>query len=116
MGRLSFHQTPDKPDSDVAASKHSVAKRHLGCRLGITIAVAGTVLAITPMANPGQGSTAAAITPASYGRAVPVSLIGSGTFSLPDPTSKAITYNTALVPVDAAMLASMGPSGADYSH
>jgi Cu-Zn family superoxide dismutase len=117
MGRFSFRQTHDKPDSDVAASKYSVAKRHMGCRLGITIAVVGTVLAITPMAGPGQGSTATAITPASYEQAaVPVSLIGSGTFSLPDPASKAITYNPALVPVDAAMLASMGPSGADYSR
>lgn len=37
------------------------------------------------------GSVAAGVTPASYGRSVPVSLIGSGTFTLPDPTSKAIT-------------------------
>lgn len=116
MGRLSFCQIHDKPDSDVAASKRSVAKRHTGCRLGITIAVAGTVLAITPVAHPGHGSTATAVAPASYGHAVPVSLIGSGTFSLPDPTSKAITYNPALVPIDAAILASMGPSGADYSR
>jgi superoxide dismutase, Cu-Zn family len=116
MGRFSFRQTLDKPHSALTVSNHLVAKRHLACRLGITIAVAGTVLAITPMADPGQDSKATAITPASYGRAAPASLIGSGTFSLPDPTSKAITYNTALVPVDAAILASIGPSGGDYSQ
>ena len=93
-----------------------MAQRRKGHRRSVTIAVAGTILAVMPMATPAQGSTAATITPASYGHAVPVSLIGSGTFSLPDPTSKAITYNPALVPVDAAILASMGPSGADYSR
>ena len=47
---------------------------------------------------------------ASYGRSVSVSLIGSGTFTLPEPTSKAITYNTVLVPVDAGILAQHGAS------
>jgi Cu-Zn family superoxide dismutase len=77
----------------------------------LTVAIAGTVLALTPVATPSQG----AVAPASYGRSVAVSLIGSGTFTLPDPTSKAITYHTALVPPDAVILTSMEPSGWDYS-
>ncbi|MDQ3824970.1 MAG: hypothetical protein M3325_04190, partial [Actinomycetota bacterium] len=116
MGRLVVRKTDDNPHSDVALSRQSVAKRNIGRRLTVAVAITGTVLAIIPMANSEPGSRTAAITPPSYGRAVPTSLIGSGTFSLPDPTSKAITYNTGLVPVDAAILASMGPSGADYSR
>jgi Cu-Zn family superoxide dismutase len=116
MGRLVVRKTDDNPHSDVALSRQPVAKRNIGRRLTVAVAITGTVLAIIPMANSEPGSRTAAITPTSYGRAVPTSLIGSGTFSLPDPTSKAITYNTGLVPVDAAILASMGPSGADYSR
>jgi Cu-Zn family superoxide dismutase len=116
MGRLSISKTDYNPHSDVALSKRSITRRHVRRRLSIAIAAVGTVLAISPMANSQPASRTAAITPTSYGRAAPTSLIGSGTFSLPDPTSKAITYNTGLVPVDAAILASMGPSGADYSQ
>jgi Cu-Zn family superoxide dismutase len=88
---------------------------HRTCRW-LTVAIAATVLAVTLVINPHQGLQTAALTPASYGRLVPASLIGSGTFTLPDPTSKTITYNTALVPVDAAILASMEPSGWDRSQ
>src|SRR5919205_160178 len=77
----------------------------------LTVAIAATVLALTLVINPHQGPQTAALTPASYGRSVPASLIGSGTFTLPDPTSKTITYNTALVPVDAGILASIEPAG-----
>ena len=82
----------------------------------LTVAIAGTVLAIALVINPQQGPQTAAATPASYGRSLPVSLTGSGTFTLPDRTSKAITYNTALVPVDATIWASMEPSGWDDSQ
>jgi Cu-Zn family superoxide dismutase len=50
-------------------------------------------------------------TPASHARPDPTALSGSGTFTAPDPASKAITYNPSLAPPDAAVLASVTPAG-----
>ncbi|MGB9281609.1 MAG: superoxide dismutase [Pseudonocardiaceae bacterium] len=90
----------------------------LGRRLTLTGAAA--VLAFTPMAcGHQQPQTPAATpveTPASHARPDPTALSGSGAFTSPDPASKAITYNPALAPVDAAVLASVIPSGYGYSR
>ena len=80
------------------------------------VAGAATVLALTLVINLDQGPQTAVLTPASYGRSVPISLIGTGIFTLPDPTSKAITYNTALVPLGAGILTSLEPAGGDRSR
>ena len=109
MGQLSLSDTDHKPSSDIAVSKRSMPSGWVSRWL--TVAIAGTVLALTLVVNPEQRPQAAGVTPASYGRSIPVSLIGSGTFTLPDPTSTSITYNTALIPVDAAILTSMEPAG-----
>jgi hypothetical protein len=114
MGQLSLSDTYHKLHSDIASRKQSVTIRQVSRWL--TVAVAGTVLALTLVINSPQGSQAAVVTSTSYGHAVPASLIGTGTFTPPDPSSKTITYNTALVPVGAAILASMEPSGRDYSQ
>lgn len=108
MGQL-FSDIDHKVSSGISLCKQSVTVRQTCCWRTATLP--GTVLALTLVINPQRGPQTAGITPASYGRSVPISLIGSGTFTLPDPTSKAITYNTALVPVDAGILASIEPAG-----
>jgi hypothetical protein len=109
MGQLFLSDIDHKPSSDIAVSKRSMPSRWVSRWL--TVAIAGTVLALTLVVTLEQGPQVAGVTPAGYGRSIPVSLIGSGTFTLPDPTSKSVTYSTALVPVDAAILASLEPSG-----
>ena len=114
MGQLLFNDTNHKTRSGVPFSKRSMTIRRVSRWL--TIAIAGTVLAFSPVINPQQGPQTAGVTPAGYGRSVPVSLIGTGTFTLPDPTSKAFTYNTALVPLGAGALAGMEPAGGDRAQ
>ena len=97
-----------------ALGKRSVTGRQMGRRL--TLAVAATVLAFTPMACGHQQSQTPAAKPASHARPDPTALSGSGTFTAPDPASKAITYNPSLAPADSAVLASVTPSGYGYSR
>jgi Cu-Zn family superoxide dismutase len=98
----------------VALCKRSVTADRICGRL--TLTVAATVLAFTPMACGHQQSETPAAIPASHARPDPTALSGSGTFTSPDPASKAITYNPTLAPVDAAVLASVIPSGYGYSR
>ena len=114
MGQFSRSDIDHKICSGIPFSKQSVTTRWV-CRW-LTVALAGTVLALALVISPQRGPQTAGVTPASYGRSVPVSLIGTGTFTRPNPTSKAITYNTALVPLGAGILASMEPSGGDRSQ
>jgi len=109
MGQLFIGGTDHKATSGIPSRKQSVTVRQI-CRW-LTAAFAGTVLALTLVINPYPGPQTAGMAPASYGRSVPISLIGSGTFTLPEPNSQAITCNTALVPVDAGILASIEPAG-----
>ena len=109
MGQLFVSDTDHETPSGIRVSKRSVTIRRV-CRW-LTVAVAGTVLAFALVISPQQGPQTAGVTLASDGHSVPVSLIGTGTFTLPDPTSKAITYNTAVVPLGAGILASMEPAG-----
>ncbi|MGH3617150.1 MAG: superoxide dismutase [Pseudonocardiaceae bacterium] len=103
-------EKPHRPATKAALGKQSVTVRQRGRRL--TLAVAATVLAFTPMACGHQPSSqAAAQAPVSHARPDPTALSGSGTFTPPDPASKAITYNPSLAPPDAAVLASVTPSG-----
>jgi Cu-Zn family superoxide dismutase len=98
----------------IAPCKRSVTKRQICRRLNLV--VAGTVLALTPMACGHQEPQAPAATPVNQARPDPTALSGSGTFTSPDPASKAITYNPSLAPVDTAILTSVIPGGYGYSH
>jgi Cu-Zn family superoxide dismutase len=102
------------PPPRAALCKQSVTIRQRCRRL--TLAVAGTVLAVTPMACGHQEPQTRAATPVSHARPDPTALSGSGTFTSPDPASKAITYNPALAPVDASILTSVTPGGYGYSR
>jgi Cu-Zn family superoxide dismutase len=81
-----------------------------------TLAVVGTVIALTLMACAHQAPKTPAATPTAHGRPNPPVLSGSGTLTAPNPAAKAVTYNPALAPVDAAILAAMMPSGYGYSR
>ncbi len=102
----------EKHHPTVALCKQSVTDRQRCRRL--TFVVAGAVLVLTPMACGHQESQAP--TSASHARLDPTALSGSGTFTTPDPASKAVTYNSSLAPVDAAILTSVIPSGYGYSR
>jgi superoxide dismutase, Cu-Zn family len=104
----------------IASSKgefceQSVTVRRL-CRR-FTLAVVETVIAFALMACAHQvPQTPAATPPADQERPNPPVLSGSGTLTAPNPTAKAVTYNPALAPVDAAILAALMPSGYGYSR
>ncbi len=71
-------------------------------------------MALTLMFCAYQVPTTPAATHAGYGRQIPPALSGSDTFVAPNPGAEAVTYNPALAPVGAAILASLLPSGYDY--
>jgi superoxide dismutase, Cu-Zn family len=81
-----------------------------------TLAVVGTVIAFTLTACSHQVPKTPAATPTAHGRLNPPVLSGSGTLTAPNPAAKAVTYNPALAPVDAAILAAVMPSGYGYSR
>lgn len=97
--------------SEVGACKQSVTIRRIFRRLAVIVAAGVLALTLTH-----QGPEIPATTPAAQVRLQPTGLIGSGTLTAPDPTSKAITYDRALAPVDAAILTSMTPSDGNSSH
>jgi Cu-Zn family superoxide dismutase len=113
MKTPSYSEMHHKDCAEVAPCKQSMTAGQICRRL--TVAVLGTVLALTPMACGHQEPQASTATPASHARPDPTALTGSGTFTSPDPASKAITYNPSLAPVDAAILTSITPGGYDYS-
>ncbi|MGH3812180.1 MAG: superoxide dismutase family protein [Pseudonocardiaceae bacterium] len=80
------------------------------CR-GLTLAVAGTVMAFTPMACTDQAPKTPAATPASQERPKPPVLSGSDTLVEPTTDAEAVTYNPALAPVGAGILAAVMPAG-----
>lgn len=63
-----------------------------------------------------QAPTASASTLAGYGRQVPPGLSGSDTLAAPGSGAEAVTYNPALAPMGAAILASVLPAGGAYSQ
>ncbi len=73
-------------------------------------------MAFTPVACAHQEPTTPAATPAGHQRPNPPVLSGSGLLTAPDPAAEAVTYNPALAPVDAAIAASLMPSGYDHSR
>jgi Cu-Zn family superoxide dismutase len=99
--------------TEIALCKQEVTGGRVCRRLAL--AVAGAVLVLTPMACGRQEPQAPTATPTSHARPDPTALTGSGTFTSPDPASKAITYNPSLAPADAAILTSVTPGGYDYS-
>jgi superoxide dismutase, Cu-Zn family len=99
--------------SKVASCEQLVTVRRTRHRLAL--AVIGTVIAFTPMACAHQVPKTPTATPTAYGKLNPPVLSGSGTLTAPNPNAKAVTYNPALAPVDAAILAAVMPSGSGYS-
>jgi Cu-Zn family superoxide dismutase len=72
--------------------------------------VVGTVMAVAPIAWAYQGISMPTL-PASFDSPeTAVVLFGSGTLTTPNPASKAITYNSDLAPIGAAMTARLIPS------
>jgi len=96
---------------EVGSCKQSVTTRRICRRLAVVVATGVLALSLTH-----QGPDIPSTTPAAQVRSQPTGLIGSGTLTPPDPTSKAITYDRALAPVDAAILTSMTPSDENSSH
>ena len=80
------------------------------CR-GLTLAVVGTVMALTPMACADQEPKTPAATPAGQERPKPPVLSGSDTLVEPTTGAEAVTYNPALAPVGAGILAALMPAG-----
>ncbi|MDQ3760851.1 MAG: superoxide dismutase family protein [Actinomycetota bacterium] len=85
-------------------------------RPGLALVIIGTAMALTPMAYAHQEPKTPAATPAGHERQNPPILVGSGTLAEPSPTAEAVTYNPALAPVGAGILASLTPSGWDQSR
>ena len=83
----------------------------MGARLLIvgTAVIVGT-LVVTPFACARQGLSHTAQEPGNDNPNPQVLLIGSGTLTTPNPTSKAITYNPDLAPIGAAMTATLIPT------
>jgi len=75
-------------------------------------------MALTPMAcasqEPTREPTTPAATPAGHGRPNPLALSGSDILVAPNPAAEAVTYNPALAPDGAAILASVISSGGGY--
>lgn len=114
MELLSSSEKYHIASSKAASCEQPVTARRV-CRW-LTPAVIGTVMALTPMACAHQAPKTPAATPTSQARLNPTVLSGSGTLTAPNPAAEAVTYNPALAPVDAAILASLMPSGYGYSH
>lgn len=74
---------------------------------GLTLAVAGTVVALTPVAC-AQGAHPPA--PAGQAGTSAMVLSGGGALTNPSPTAKIVTYNPTLAPVGASLTASLTPS------
>ncbi|MGH4007724.1 MAG: superoxide dismutase [Pseudonocardiaceae bacterium] len=80
------------------------------CR-GLALAVVGTVMAFTPMAYADQEPKTPAAIPAGQERPKPPVLSGSDTLVEPTPDAEAVTYNPALAPAGAGILAAVMPAG-----
>jgi Cu-Zn family superoxide dismutase len=76
----------------------------------LTLVVIGTVLAVTPIGCASQNLSRPTPLARYASPANGVILIGSGTLTTPNPTSKAATYNPDLAPLGAALTAIVIPS------
>ncbi|MGH3694435.1 MAG: hypothetical protein ACRDRX_10710 [Pseudonocardiaceae bacterium] len=83
-------------------------RSHTARRWSTLIGV-GTVLALTPIGDPYLGLSTP-MTLAWYESARTEVLFGSGTLTMPNSTSKAITYDPRLAPIGAAMTATIIPT------
>ncbi len=83
-------------------------RSHTARRWSTLIGV-GTVLALTPIGDPYLGLDTP-LTLAWYESARTEVLFGSGTLTMPNSTSKAITYDPRLAPIGAAMTATIIPT------
>lgn len=99
---LSFNGKHHAVFSESVPREQSVTIRRL------TLAVVGTVLALTPVAC-AQGTNSPAATPAGHAGANAMVLSASGALAKPNSTAKIVTYNPALAPVGASITANLTP-------
>ena len=118
MGPLFSSETKHTVPLKVGHCKQSVTVRRR-IRRRLTLAVIGTVTALIPMACGQQEqepkTPAPAAPPAGHERPNPPVLSGSDTLAAPNPGAEAVTYNPALAPDGAGILAAVMPAGWDYS-
>ena len=107
------HTTPSKVDWKPLVTAGRQIRRRL------TLAVIGSVVALVPMACGQQEqepkTPAPAAPPAGQQRPKPPVLIGSDTLTAPNPGAEAVTYNPALAPDGAGILAAVMPLSWEYS-
>jgi Cu-Zn family superoxide dismutase len=107
----------EKHHTNVGPCGQSVAIRQPICRR-LTGAVVATVMTLMPVAcgddEPDDESQAPAPAPAAPQNLSTLS--GVDTFTAPRPGAEAVTYNPALVPEGASILASIMPAGRGYTE
>jgi Cu-Zn family superoxide dismutase len=74
-----------------------------------TLVAAGAALILTPIVHP-DGEVGRPAPVAWYSSPKPAILFGSGTLTMPNSTSKAVTYDPDLAPIGAAMTATIIPT------
>lgn len=89
-------------------------RRPIGRRLAV--AAVATVMTLTPVACGGEEPTDESQAPAAAPAGPPnlATLSGVDTFTAPNPGAEAVTYNPAVVPEGASILASVMPAGSGY--
>ena len=117
MGPLSSSERRHTAPSEGGWKPLVTARRRIRRRL--TLAVIGIVMAPVPMACGQQEqepeTPAPAVSPAGQQRPKPPALIGSDVLAAPSPGAEAVTYNPALAPDGAGILAAVMPVSWDYS-
>lgn len=105
------------PCSNVGLCEQSVAIRPPVYRR-LAVAAVATVMALTPVACGGDEPTDESRAPAAAPAGPPnlATLSGVDTFTAPNPGAEAVTYNPALVPEGASILASIMPAGYGYTE
>jgi superoxide dismutase, Cu-Zn family len=103
--------------SYAGSGEQSVAIRRPMCRR-LAVAVVATAMTFTPVACGDDESSeeSQAPAPAPAGPPNTSTLSGVDTFVAPSPGAEAVTYNPALVPEGASILASIMPAGFGYTE
>ena len=117
MGPLFLSDKHHMTSSYVGSGKQPVATRRSIPRQ-LAVAAVATVMTLAPVAcgddEPDDESKAPPAAPA--GPPNPSTLSGVDTFAAPNPGAEAVTYNPALVPEGASILASIMPAGSGYTQ
>lgn len=117
MGPLFLSEKRHVACSNVGSRVQSVAIRRPIYRR-LAVAAVATVMTLTPVACGGEEPTDESQAPAAAPAGPPnlATLSGVDTFTAPNPGAEAVTYNPALAPEGASILASVMPAGSGYSQ